>query len=65
MAEQGQPGLRKERGQRRVRIEGTACVSHAHIGMALGERGAGHLEGVLRHDVMGGSMQGHRRASCL
>jgi hypothetical protein len=55
------PGVRKECGNCCVRLEGTARVSHAHVRTPVGERGAGHLDGLLRNDVMGWSVQGHRK----
>jgi len=50
-------GMRKERSTGRGRLEGTARVSHPHRGMPRGERGAGHLYGLLRHAVTGRSGQ--------
>src|SRR5262249_9252856 len=45
----------------RVRIDGTERVSHPHIGISLGERGAGHLYGLLWDAVTGRSGQRHRK----
>jgi hypothetical protein len=44
-----------------VRIEGTARRSRASRGTPCGARGAGHLDGLLRHEGMGWRVQGHRK----
>jgi hypothetical protein len=54
------PGMGKEGGTGRGRRAGTARSAPPPSGMPLGERGAGPLDGRLRHDVTGPSVQRHR-----
>jgi hypothetical protein len=55
------PGVLEVRGKGRGRINRAERVSHTHLGMPFGECRAGHLEGLLRNDVRGRSVQRHRK----